>query len=787
MNERIWNMKARYLRTKPNITPERLLLATEAYGKYAGEAIPVFRAHVTAHVMDNMKLAINEGELIVGMPSCTYRGANLFPEYTSTKWLVPELDVFATRKKDRIDITEEDKKIIRDCLEGFWKGRAIEDLGDEVLPERTRRAVSTDVITLGLRTGCSGETVPDYGILMDKGLEGLIADCRAQIENAPRESKEDQQKVDFWEACIIVCEAIIRFARRFADLAEFEAAAERDPARAEELKRIAAVCRNVPEHSPRGFHEALQFVWFIHLAFHIEAPTTACSFGRFDQVLYPYLKKDYDAGVLDHDSALELLECFFVKTGEPIEVRDSWYSEAFAGYPMWCIVMVGGMDTDGNDASNDLTYMCLEASSELQMSEPVLAVRIHEGTPKKLFREGARMIQAGMANPGFFNDDVAMEIVRRKGATEEEARNWVIVGCTQPQPGGGAADGAPDAGYVNTAKMMELVLHNGVDPATGEQIGLATGDPTQFKSMDEVREACEKQIMYFYEMIREGYDIMEINHMTRLPVIFASAVMGGCIESGKSVQEGGTKYTSAGMFITGPSNLVDSLVAIDEIVFKDKAVTMKELIEALDNNFEGQERLRQLLLTKPPKFGNDDPVADGLAEEILESISSRVQEMHDARGGVYDFTMMSQTVNVPHGRVVGATPDGRRAGDPLNDNSSPMMGRDISGPTATVKSVAHWGQVNFADGALFNLRFDPRGVRGEKGLEIIEGVIKTYFEHGGQHIQINVVDDATLRAAQKKPEDYRGLVVRVAGYMAYFTELDREVQEAIIDRTAHLA
>jgi formate C-acetyltransferase len=482
------------------------------------------------------------------------------------------------------------------------------------------------------------------------------------------------------------------------------------------------------------------------------------------------------------------LQCFFIKTGEPLEVRDSWYSEAFAGYPMWAIVMVGGQDSAGGDASNELTYLCLEASSELRMSEPVLAVRIHAGTPDDLCRKGAEMIRAGQANPGFFNDDVAMDIVRqRKLGSEDEARNWVIVGCTQPQPGGGAADGSPDAGYVNTAKMLELALHNGVDPMTGEQIGPQTGDPREFSSMDEVRIATEKQIMYFYEVIREGYNRMQICHMTRLPVILASAVIGGCIESGKSVQEGGAIYNTAGMFITGPANLVDSLVAIDEIVFKDKIVTMAELIDALDKNFEGNERLRQLLLMKPAKFGNDDSRVDALAKDILGRISDEVQSWDDARGGRYSFTMMSQTVNVSHGKVVGATPDGRLAYEPLNDNSSPMMGRDVAGPTATVRSVASWGQRNFGDGALFNLRFDPRGVRGEKGIEIIEGVIKTYFEHGGQHIQINVVDDITLRAAQKKPEDYRDLVVRVAGYMAYFTELDRDVQDAIIYRTPHLA
>jgi formate C-acetyltransferase len=526
--DRILSIKQRFLDTVPSITAERLLLATKAHKKFAGEAIPVFRAKVAAYVLDNMTQLIGDGELIVGMPTDTFRGANLFPEYTSTKWIIPELDKFPVRSRDRYNITPENRKLIQDCLESEWVGRAVQDIAQEILPEATISAVKNDVITLGLMTGCSGETVPDYGILMSKGLSGYIAECRRLNADEPKNSKESQERIDFREACIVIFEALIRFANRYATAARALAEKEIDEVRKAELLEIASVCENVPENIPGSFHEALQFVWFIHLAFHIEAPSTACSFGRFDQALGPYLAADLKLGKLNHDTALELLQCFFIKTGEPLEVRDSWYSEAFAGYPMWAIVMVGGQDSDGGDASNELTYLCLEASSELRMSEPVLAVRIHKGTPDDLFRKGAEMIRAGQANPGFFNDDVAMDIVRqRKLGSEDEAKNWVIVGCTQPQPGGGAADGSPDAGYVNTAKMLELALHNGVDPMTGKQIGPQTGDPHDFSSMDEVRAATEKQLMYFYEVIREGYNRMQICHMTRLPVILASAVIGG--------------------------------------------------------------------------------------------------------------------------------------------------------------------------------------------------------------------------------------------------------------------
>ena len=399
------------------------------------------------------------------------------------------------------------------------------------------------------------------------------------------------------------------------------------------------------------------------------------------------------------------------------------------------------------------------------------------------------MIQEGQANPGFFNDDTAIKISlgKGRGSTIEEARDWTIVGCIQPGPGGGGTDGSPDAGYVNMGKMIEFVLHNGVDPATGKLAGLETGDPREFKNIEEFKDALKKQILHHYDLIRTGYNLMQSIHMNRYPVIFASMVTKGCVESGKSVQHGGAKYSTAGLYVTGPANLADSIAAVEKCVFEDKDLTMDELIKACDSNFEGQERLRQLLLNKPEKYGNNQQHVDGIYKEMMDYIADHVQKWNDARGGYYAFGIDSQTMNIPHGQVTGALPDGRLAGEPLCDASSPMMGRDINGPTATVKSVASMVDEALHEGALYNLRFDPKGVQGENGLNIIEGVIKTYFEDGGQHIQINVVDNETLKKAQEKPENYKGLMVRVAGYMAYFTELDKSAQDAIIYRTAHLS
>ena len=788
MNERIRRMRERMMSTRPSITAERLVLQTEAYQKFAGDAIPVFRAEVVKYIMEHMTTLILEDELIVGTPTNRFRGANLHPEFqSSTKFYLAELDEFPKRTKDPYDITPEDRELIRRTLP-YWEGKAMQDIAKKALPAHTAACIDDDIITVGLTNGVSGETTCDHEKLLRVGLRGYMDECQANIDALTPQCQADEEKINFWQACILQCQGLITYAHRMAEEAERQAAACADAKRRQELLTVAENCRVVPENPPRNFQQALQLVWFVHVYFHIEVCTTANGFGRFDQYMWPFYKKDVlDDKRLTREEALEMLECFYLKACEVFEVRDRWYATSFAGYPMWELLIVGGQTPEGEDATNELSYLCLDAADELKTTQPVMAVRVWDGTPEALIRKGCLMIQDGQANPGFFNDNAAMQMALGKGCTLEEARDWTIVGCIQPGPGGGSTDGSPDAGYVNMGKMLEFVLHNGVDPDTGKLMGLQTGDPCRFRSIEEFKDALKKQILHHYRMVCTGYNVMQSMHMTRYPVIFASMVTKGCVESGRSVQHGGAKYSTAGLYITGAANLADSIAAIDTCVFRDKDITMEQLIAALDKNFQGEERMRQLLLNKPPKFGNDNEYVDGIYREMMQFIASNVQQWPDARGGHYSFNVHSQTVNVSHGKVCGATPDGRLAGEPFCDNASPMMGRDTNGPTATVKSVASMGQSAFHDGALFNLRFDPQGVAGEKGLQSIEGVIKTYFKHGGEHIQINVVDNETLLDAQKHPENYRGLMVRVAGYMAYFTELDKDAQDTIIYRTAHFA
>lgn len=786
LTPRVQRLRDKYFDTIPRITAERLLLATEAYKMFAGEAVPVFRAKVVNHILENMTCLIMDDELIVGTATNAYRGANLHPDFQSSSWYISDIDDFSTREKDPYYISPEDKEAILATLP-YWEGKSMEDYADAVMPEYIQELEKYDILCVGLENGVSGETVCDHEKVLRVGMRGYIEECERNIAATLPQTAEEQAKVDFWRACIIQAKGLITYANRMADEAERQADACTDAKRKGELITIARNCRRVPENPPENFHQALQMVWFVHVCYYIEVCTTACGFGRFDQYMWPFYKADVVDGTLPREDALELLECLYLKSCEVYEVRDNWYATAFSGYPMWQILVVGGQTREGKDASNDLSMLCLEAADALQTKQPVLALRVFEDTPDELVEFGCKMTQEGQANPGFFNDEAAIPMAMAKGGTLEEARDWTIVGCIQAGPGGGGTDGSPDAGYVNMGKMVEFVLHDGVDPASGKQLGLRTGDPRGFTCIEDFKDALKKQIIHAYDQIRIGYNLMQSIHMNRFPVIFASMVTAGCVESGKSVQQGGARYSTCGLYVTGAANLADCIAAVEKCVFEDGDVTMDELVAACDANFEGHERLRQLLLNKPGKFGNDDAHVDGIYREMMHHIADTVQAWPDARGGHYAFGIDSQTMNIPHGQVTGALPDGRRAGEPLCDASSPMMGRDLNGPTATVKSVAAIDQATLQEGALFNLRFDPKGVSGAKGRETIKGVIRTFFQHGGEHIQINVVDNATLRDAQANPEAHRGLMVRVAGYMAYFTELDKAAQDTIIYRTAHLS
>ena len=784
MRARIQHLKENMLNAKPNITAERMLLAEEAYIKYAGEAPSIFRAHVFAYVLDHMTLAIFPEELLVGSQSYRQRGVGLYPEYMSAEWIAESLDELQTRSTDPFVIPKEDYAQIQEHV-SWWFGRSTEKNLDSVLDDEVQQARRVGMLTVGNRTQPSCNTLPHHARLLEEGLSGYIQRCREHIAASTETSKAEQEKVNFWNACIIACSAVIRYSERMAELALRMAEQECDETRKAELQLIAENCREIPANPPKTFYQAIQFVWYIQLLLHVEANSAGNGFGRFDQYMYPYYKRDLEKGIITPDDALELIECLYIKTSELLIVRTKADAKKFAGYPLWQIMMLGGIDRTGTDVTNDLTYLCLEGQNELSLHQPALGLRIHDGTPKPLFEKALAMVQKGTGNPAFFNDKVAIPIVRAKGACEADALEWTVLGCIEPHPGGGSTDGSTIGGYINSMKALELVLHNGVDPVSGERCGIETGDPTQFTTKQEIVDAVIAQLKHAWDLLIRGYNHIVPFHAAALPVVFASLVVDDCIDKGLPAQEGGAHYNYTGVFFCCPASLADAIEAIDYAVFQNKLITMDELVRVLDNNFNGNERLRQLLLNRPEKFGNDKASVDKVCRDIITACSNYVQSHTDARGGRYCMSNLSQTLNLLFGEYCGATPDGRLAGEALSDNASPAGGRDLNGPTATVMSVANTGQVEVWDGTLFNLRFDSNGLEGQHGIDVLGGVVKTFFDHYGEHIQINVVDDKTLRAAQKNPEQYRGLVVRVAGYLAFFTDLDPTVQDNIIARTAH--
>ena len=779
---RVQRLKRRLRDTRPSICVERARLATEAYQACAVETPVLLRARMLAHILQNMSIYIADDELIVGNHGSDYRKVPIFPEF-GANWIIREMDKFETRGTDPLLISAQDRAELLAILEK-WKDKSFTEVAASKLGKEVLEAEQAGVLSVGSRITSTGHVVPNYPKLLKLGLKGIIQEARAEMAGVQTVDQDSQRKLDFLEAVIICCEGAMAFAARFAAEARRLAGETGDGRRRQELLAISEVCSKVPGNPPETFFEAMQFVWFMHLIMQIETNGHSIGLGRFDQNLYPYFKQDMEAGRLSREQCVELIQCLWIKITETIKVRDSFEAQAFAGYPMWQNVAIAGQAADGTDASNELSTLVLEATEGVMTTQPSVSFRYHDGIAPELLEQALKMVQKGLATPAFFNDKLVVPLVLQKGATLAEARDWSIEGCVECYVTG-KTDGRPVVGYVNAVKAVELLLNNGVDPLTGKQIGVRTGEVGAFKSFDEVLAAFDTQMKYFIKLMLDGYNIVGSLHATRAPAPFASAMVDDCIKKGRSIQEGGAKYNFSGCFMTSLANAADSLAAIAQVVFQDRTLTLAELNRILLDDFKGNERIRQLLLNRPPKYGNDNDFVDGLARRIVAVYVDELDGYRDSRGGKYVLSILSQSFNVLQGKSLGATPDGRRAFEPLSDNASPVMGRDVNGPTAMVKSVAKIDQMKPLIGTLLNVKFDPAIVRGENGRKVLKDVVLSYFDLMGEHIQVNVVDRETLRKAQANPAEYKNLMVRVAGYSAYFIELDKDVQENIIARTQH--
>jgi formate C-acetyltransferase len=777
--ERIKQALKRFVDTAPAICPERAVLITQSYKETEALPMVVRRAKALEKILSGMSIFIQDGELLVGNQAGKPRSAPIFPEF-SCKWVEAELDRLEKRTADVFLISEDAKAKLRQAF-AYWDGKTTNEYAAALMPPEALEAHNDVVYTVGnyFYNGV-GHISVDYAKALGQGLSGVVAEARKALDKLDFADARQLKKRHFLESVIIANTAVIAFAARFADLAEQQAAACKDPIRADELKEIARICRKVPAHPAETFHEALQAFWFVHLVIQIESNGHSISPMRFDQYMYPYYAREKER--LLPEKAQELLDQLWIKFAELNKVRDENSTMAFAGYPMFMNLIVGGQHRDGSDATNDLSFLCLQAAANTKLYAPSLSIRIHEGTPPALYKKAAELSRLGMGYPAYYNDRVIIPALLARGLTREDARDYGIIGCVEPQVGG-KTEGWHDAAFFNMGKVVELALNDGVDKRTGKQIGPKTGSLESFTSFDDVLASYKAQTAYFVKLMAAADNAVDMAHAERCPLPFLSSLVADCIASGKSLQEGGAHYNFTGPQGVGVANAGDCLTAIKKLVFDDKALTLAELRQALDSDFAGREDLRQMLLNRAPKYGNDDDYADAIAKEAALTYCNEVNRYTNPRGGKFQPGLYPASANVPLGSVVAATPDGRKAWSPLADGVSPISGCDTCGPTASVLSVAKLDHEIASNGTLLNQKFHPSALEGDKGLDNLKAVTETYFQNGGFHVQYNVISRDTLLDAQAHPDDYKGLVVRVAGYSAFFTALDRSLQNDIIART----
>lgn len=783
-SERVEFLKARLRNTNPSISVERARLVTQFYRIPSIESPITRKARMLEYLLQNMTIFINPQSIFVGDHGERYRSVPAYPEWGSN-WILEDIDTFDTRSTDTLywDKPEDKQELIDICTE--WRGRGFREVIDSHLSEEQKQASLDGLITIGSRIVSTASHMPEYGVIFEKGFAKMIDEIQAKLDGIEHYDYVTQEQKDTWEGMIITLKAAIQFAHRYVKLAWEMAETEEDPKRKADLLRIAETCERVPELPPRTFYEAMQFFWFIHLIYQIENAGHNHSIGRFDQFMYPYFIHDIENGVATEEDIVEMIQCMLIKWTEIFELRDHIEAEAYAGFPMWTNVTIGGIDSNGHDACNRLTYLFLEAADGAETTQPAISFRFNKKIDETIFRRALKLTQKGLGQPAFFNDEINIPRVLANGCNDiREARDYAIEGCVESQVPG-KTDFRPVAGFINILKVLELAMHDGVDPKTGRQFGPNTGTMEEMDSMEKFMKAYEAQLAYIIDYHLQAYGICSALHSQICPTVFASCMVDGCIEKGRILQKDGARYSSTGTFISGVANAADSLAAIDQVVFQKKLMTLAELTQILDSNYAGREDVHQMLLNKVVHFGNDEDLVDEYCRRVVTFCALENQAHKDSRFGQYELILLNQTYNIWQGRCVGATPDGRMDGEPLANNASPSNGMDRNGPTAVGNSIGKMDTLMVPKGVLVNHKFDPAVAKGEKGLEMLETFVRGYCEAGGQHVQINVVDTATLRDAQKHPENYKHLMVRVAGYSAFFVELDPRVQENIIGRTEH--
>ena len=765
----------------PEIFPFRAVSVTHSYQETEGRPITLRRARMLKRVLEEQPVIIQDGELIIGMKTLKPRGSPIFPEINCT-WVERDLDMLASRRETPFLVSEETKRILRKEVFPYWRGRQIYDRLLEAVPEEIWRADQRGVIYNYFTSRTIGHIVVDYNKVLTKGMNGIIRDIENSLDRLHYEDQGYILRRQFLESVAIACEAVITFARRYADEAQRLAKTEDNTGRKAELEKIAAICDRVPAEPARTFHEALQSFWFTQLALNLETDAHSISPGRFDQYLYPYYRGDIDSGELTQDEAQELLDLMWVKFDEITLAKDSGESQTSSSYPDFQNLNIGGLTADGRDAANELSFMCLTALEHVLLPQPGLSAQISTKTQQKFLLRCCEVLRLGTGMPAMFNCDTMVTGMLNRGKSLADARSGSINGCVSPNCSG--RDRMASSGYFNLAKCVEFALNDGVDRLTGEQLGPKTGDPAGFASFDSLVEAFRAQVAFFVEM-KVNYDnIMRDIYASYCPVPLTSALIEDCIDRALDWHQGGAHYNQAVISGVGIGSVADSMAGIKKHVFDAKNYSMAQLRQALDEDFKNSELLRQTLINKTPHYGNDDDYADDLACLVQKTFCSEVEKHRDIQGARYWVNLLPTTAHIALGEATGATPDGRHARVWLSEGVSPVQGHDLHGPTAAAKSV---GKLDHArcNGTLLNIKISPDSFKSPEDLHKLAAFIRGYFDQGGHHVQFNIIDEKILRDAMEHPDEYRNLLVRVAGYSDYFVLLSPEIQKEIISRTEH--
>ncbi len=816
---RIEKLKEELFKKLPEIEADRAVLLTQSYMETEGEPIILRRAKAFKNICENIPITIRNDELIVGSATKAPRGCQTFPEF-SFEWLEAEFDTIETRKADPFYISDQTKKTLS-SVHKYWKGKTTSELALSYISPDAKLAMDHNFFTPGnyFYNGVGHATVKYDEVIRD-GYVGIIGKVRAKRAGLSVGDADYVRNSAFLEAVEISCTAACVYAARYSELALEMSKNERDTIRKRELEVIAENCKRVPMYGARNFYEACQSFWFIQLLLQIESSGHSISPGRFDRYMYPYYEKDIADGKITRDFAQELMDCIWVKFNDLNKARDAASAEGFAGYSLFQNLIAGGQTPDGRDATNDLSFMCIYATKHVLLPMPSFSVRVWNGTPHDFLVKAAELTRTGVGLPAYYNDEVIIPSLVSRGLTIEDARDYNIIGCVEPQKAG-KTWGWHDAAFFNMCRPLEMVFSAGMDD--GVRVSPDTGNVDNFKSYKEFESAYRTQMEYFIELLVNADNAIDVAHFERCPLPYLSSMVDDCIDRCLTPEQGGAVYNFTGPQGFGIANVADSLYTIKKLVFEDKRFTLAELHEALNNNFGKPEhsdilleaikseltnrgvaandyvikkifekvlsdnndkysRIRKEIISAD-KFGNDIDSVDELAREAAYMYTKPLEKYKNPRGGIFQAGLYPVSANVPLGAQTGATPDGRYAHTPVADGVSPSAGFDVNGPTSSANSVSKLDHGIASNGTLFNMKFHPSALEGSSGIESFIALIRAYFDQKGSHMQFNVVSRETLLDAQKNPDKYKSLVVRVAGYSALFTTLSKSLQDDIINRT----